>query len=505
MGQTVTKEPPTEFLPPVQTREELQERFKWRLSRFFMSDAQTEWLQTIFNIFCTESDSAKFWTQTDLKNFMISTFPSALASSVAEAAPILHRCLLRLGSFPYHNDPEHTLSLDVLRTAIIILLGLDGRKLLDQDNDEASIVYPDRLSKEQRILLFQSMAERKGNPDSSRGPDDDYHLQKALDLITYGNFKRNHRFPTAVTEGPEYPAVEHFPSSNSTLTSGSIMAEDFRPLLRLMLLTQLYVAGIDPDQFTSSLSEIEAATDCLLAAFIDGGESSVAVSFAAFDNNFSKSMQNAFLGLPRVLGPLHSAKAFPSTTPPSSVTEAQEVLKELFTPTVKTLPPPKGLITSLPVLSQLSMSLPQDFPIEAAGTLYSSSEVDVKRLKFCLSASRKAKILLVSGKTGQEAARFGAYFPKDSSPAVPSVLVQLSPVHRKFHGFKEPEANEKIQFTDSLHLELALSDVTLVLRGESATANLIAQFNDGISREIAVDAVEVLSFEGSLVCVDTFK
>jgi hypothetical protein len=221
---------------------------------------------------------------------MISTFPPALASCVAEATPIVHRCLLRLGSFPYHNDPHRTLSLDVLRTAMIILLGLDGRKLLDRDNDEASLVYPDRLSKEQRILLFQSMAEQKGPPGSSRGPEDDYHLQKALDLITYGNFKRNDRFPTVVTGGPEYPPIEHFPSSNSTLTSGSIPAEDFRPLLRLMLLTQLYVAGIDPDNFTSYLSEIETATDCLLAAFLNGGESSTAVSFAAFDNTLSKSV-----------------------------------------------------------------------------------------------------------------------------------------------------------------------------------------------------------------------
>lgn len=173
---------------------------------------------------------------------------------------------------------------------MIILLGLDGRKLLDQDNDEASLIYPDRLSTKQRILLFQSMAEQKGTPGSSRGLGEDYHLQKSLEFITYGNFKRNKRFPTAVTEGPKYPPIEHFPSSNSTLTSGSIPAEDFRPLLRLMLLTQLYVAGIAPDNFTSSLSEIEAATDCLLAAFLNGGHSSTAVYFTAFDDTLDKSM-----------------------------------------------------------------------------------------------------------------------------------------------------------------------------------------------------------------------
>lgn len=222
---------------------------------------------------------------------MISTFPLELASYIAEAAPIIHRCLLRLGSFPYQNNPHCTLSLDVLRTGMIILLRLEGSKLLDRDDNEASLVYPDRLSAEQRILLFQSLTESQGtSAGSARNLGDDYHLQKALEIITYGNFKRNVQFPTAVSKGPQYPPPEHFPSSNSTLTSGSIPVDDFRPLLRLMLLTQLYVAGLDPDIFTCSLSEIEAATDCLLAAFLHDGESSTAVSFIAFDKIIGNSM-----------------------------------------------------------------------------------------------------------------------------------------------------------------------------------------------------------------------
>ncbi|KAA8651135.1 uncharacterized protein ATNIH1004_000013 [Aspergillus tanneri] len=510
MGQTITKESPTEFLPPVQTREELQERFKWCLSRLFISDTKRKWFQTIFHTFCTESDSAKFWTVSDLKNFMTSTFPLELASYIAEAAPIIHRCLLRLGSFPYHNNLHYTLSLDVLHTGMIILLGLDrGGKLVNREDDVASLDYPDCLSAEQRILLFQSMAEPQVTPARlSRGLGDDYHLQRALDIITYGNFKRNTWFPTAVTKGPKYPPVEHFPSSNSTLTSGSIPAEDFRPLLRLMLLTQLYIAGIDPDNFTSFLSEIEAATDCLLAAFLNSGESLTTVSFTAFDNTLSKSMQNAFLGLPRVLGPLHSAKTIPSATPPSSVTEAQRMLKELFTPSVKTQPPPKGLIISLPLLSQLSMSLPQDFPIEAPETLYSSQEVDVQCVKSCLSVTRIARILLVSGKAGQNAAIFGAYFPKDSSPTIlnrSSVIFQLAPIHRTFHHAGEPVLSKEPDLKDSSHLTLALADMTLVLSGEPATGNFIAQVSDGTSQEFVVDAVEILSFEGCMVHVDTFK
>jgi hypothetical protein len=184
------------------------------------------------------------------------------------------------------------MSQDVLRTGIIILLRLDGGNLLQQDVDKVSLIYPDRLNAAQRTLLFQSMADVQATTtNTSRNMEDNFHLQKALDLITYGNFRRNPRFPTAVTKGPEYPAAEHFPSSNSTLTDGYIPLKDFRPLLRLMLLTQLHVAGIEPEEFISSLSQVEAMTDCLLTGFQDrSAADSTGVSFSTFDQVLDKSL-----------------------------------------------------------------------------------------------------------------------------------------------------------------------------------------------------------------------
>ncbi|RHZ49493.1 uncharacterized protein CDV56_103200 [Aspergillus thermomutatus] len=514
MGQTATKESPVEFLPPVQTREELQERFKWRLSRLFMSDAKNEWFQTIFHIFCTESESEKFWTVSDLQEFMISTFPAELAVPVGEAAPMLHRCLLRLGSFPYHNDPHHTMSLDVLRTGIIILLRLDGGKLLHQDDDEASLIYPDRVNAAQRTLLFQSMANLQAAPtNTSRNVEVDFHLQKALDLITYGNFRRNARFPTAVTKGPEYPPAEHFPSSNSTLTNGFISFKDFRPLLRLMLLTQLHVAGIEPDEFPTCLTKVETVTDCLLAGFQDRtATDSTGVSFATFDQVLDKSLQNLFVGLPRVLGPLQSVKPLPFEKPPSSVRDAQMLLRELFTSSIKTQTPSEGLMMNLPLLSQLSMTLPEDFPIEAQKSLYSSRDVDLRQIGTCLSVTSTARITLVSGKSALEPVIFGAYFPKGSSLsglAKASVICQLAPVHRVFHHSEAmTQIKPNVSKTDT-QLEISLKDdvlgvVTLALQSNS-TGLFTAQKLTDISLTFDVDAVEVFNYEGEFVRVDTFE
>ncbi|KAH1455488.1 hypothetical protein KXX13_000895 [Aspergillus fumigatus] len=514
MGQTATKESPDEFLPPVQTREELYERLKWRLWKDCLGDVKHEWFRAIFQIFCTESESEKFWTVSDLQEFMISTFPPELASCVREAAPILHRCLVRLGSFPYHNDPQRTLLQDVLRTGMIILLRLNGGKLLEQDDGKASLIYPDRLNAAQRTLLFQSMADMQAaNTNTPRNAEDDFHLQRALDLITYGNFSRNPLFPTAVTKGPEYPPAEYFPSSNSTLTNGYIPVKDFRPLLRLMLLTQLHVAGIDPDEFTSCLAQVETVTDCLLAAFQEQNAADpTGISFATFNHVLGRSLQNLFLGLPRVFGPLYSVKPLPSEKLPSSVGDAQMLLRKLFAPSTKTQPPPEGLITNLPLLSLLSIALPQDFPVEAQKRLYSSGDIDIQQIHTCVSLVSTAKVMLVSGNGASESVIFGAYFPKGSSlsgVAKSNLIFQLTPVPRVFYSSEETsQINPNCSTTDS-RLEVSVKDdvlgfITLALQSDS-TGALTAREQGDISLTFDVNAVEVFSYEGEFVRVDTFN
>ncbi|GFF39862.1 hypothetical protein IFM58399_05727 [Aspergillus lentulus] len=514
MGQTATKESPDEFLPPVQTREELYERFKWCLWKDCLGDAKHEWFQTIFPIFCTESESEKFWTVSDLQEFMVSTFPPELRACVREAAPILHRCLLRLGSFPYHNDPHRIMSQDVLRTGMIMLLRLNGGQLLEQDDGKASLIYPDRLNAAQRTLLFQSMADMQATTtDTPRNVEDDFHLQKALDLITFGNFRRNPLFPTAVTKGPAYPPAEHFPSSNSTWTNGLIPLKDFRPLLRLMLLTQLHVGGIEPDEFACCLAQVETVTDRLLAAFHDRSAADfTGVSFAAFDQVLDRSLQNLFLGLPRVLGPLHSVKPLRSEKPPSSVREAQILLRELFAPSIKTQPPPEGLITNLPVLSQLSMALPQDFPIEAEKRIYSSRDIDIRQIANCVSLISTAKVMLVSGKSASESVIFGAYFPKGfslSGVAKSNLIFQLAPVPRVFYNSEEmSQMNPDLSTTDS-RSEVSVKDdvlgvITLALQSDS-TGIFTAEHKGDINLTFDVGAVEVFGYEGDFVRVDTFK
>lgn len=86
-----------------------------------------------------------------------------------DAIPIIHRCLLRLGSFPYQNDPEKLLTHDVLRTGIIWASTLSGHS----DYDDP---FPER----EKRFAFQSLASLnpgKLRNEEQRSEDDDYDLK----------------------------------------------------------------------------------------------------------------------------------------------------------------------------------------------------------------------------------------------------------------------------------------------------------------------------------------
>jgi hypothetical protein len=202
----------------------------------------------------------------------------------------------------------------------------------------------------------------------------------------------------------------------------------------------------------------------------------------------------------------------PSGKPPSSVRDAQVLLRELFTSSIKTQPPPEGLITNLPLLSQISMALPQDFPIEAQKSLYSSRDIDIPQVGTWMTMTSSAKIILVSGKSASESVIFGAYFPKGSSlsgVAKSNIIFQLAPVPRVFYNSEEmSQINRDFSATDS-RLEFSVKDdvlgvITLALQSDS-TGLFTAHEKSDISLTFDVDAVEVFSYEGEFVRVDTFE
>jgi hypothetical protein len=158
------------------------------------------------------------------------------------------------------------------------------------------------------------------------------------------------------------------------------------------------------------------------------------------------------------------------------------------------------------------MTLPQDFPIEAQKSLYSSRDIDIVQVGTWMSMTSSAKIILVSGKSASESAIFGAYFPKGSllsGVAKSNIIFQLAPVPRVFYTSEEmSQINRDFSATDS-RLEFSVKDnvlgvITLALQSDS-TGLFTAHEKGDISLTFDVDAVEVFSYEGEFVRVDTFE
>ena len=88
--------------------------------------------------------------------------------------PIIHRTLLRLGSFPYQNDPEELLTQSVLCTAVILLSrfhgDIGGAYFF---SDEARICFQSMAMREEPddqnlINVLSGLRGRRRHPESSR-------------------------------------------------------------------------------------------------------------------------------------------------------------------------------------------------------------------------------------------------------------------------------------------------------------------------------------------------
>lgn len=184
---------------------------------------------------------------------MESSLPSELIPLLTDTIPILHRCLLRLGSFPYYNVPQRLLTHDILQTAVIWVAFLCGHR----DNTFPSIIA------ENPILAFQVLATLdpgKVRNEEQRSDEDDHYLEDILwELSKRGRDENN---PKVMHRDPQYPC-SHFPSPWASDVDQIIPVGEFRSFLRLMLVLNLFGSGIDAGYFSMCLPQVEMATDCV--------------------------------------------------------------------------------------------------------------------------------------------------------------------------------------------------------------------------------------------------
>lgn len=353
-------------------------------------------------------------------------FPSELTPILTDAIPIMHRCLLRLGSYPYQNDPEKLLTHDVLRTAFNEIYCLYGRT-----------DYGDPFPNRTKMVAFQCLASldsRKPRNEEHRSEEDDYGLKSVLN-----GFRarcRDPDYPKQVYIGPSNPPPSHFPSSWSGDLDQTIPTGEFRSFLRLMMVLNLYNSGIDVARFSACLTQVEKTTDCLLAAF----QPSLNHGMLSWENFSHAATYDVvrpiipyacvtaanviekpyfFLGMMRLLGPLVCPRILPQGSLPASVMETQDFFRKAYVPSIQREVPFPGYILNLPLLSQLGLMLPRWLLYEGMSVACSATidQINLRDLRDHITQDPPV-LLLVSGRSNnnQQHVTFGLFYPKGFLP-----------------------------------------------------------------------------------------
>lgn len=187
---------------------------------------------------------------------------SELKPLLPDAIPIIYRLLLRMGSFPYQNDPMSFLTFEILRTACISINN-DIYQL--DDNQGFQIIFFQSLCRFNRISRLGNNKEH-----TPRNEDDDEHLEYALSCAT--RLRRSQYNLRIIFRGQPNPPLSHFPSSWSRKLDQPIPTGEFRSFLRLMLFLSLDSTGFDISGLAAWSNQAEEVVDCMLAAFRPGPE-----------------------------------------------------------------------------------------------------------------------------------------------------------------------------------------------------------------------------------------
>lgn len=214
------------------------------------------------------------WDESSLSRFLHTVVPEPLWSDLENAIPLLHRCLVRLGAYPYHNVPTYgPLTADVALVAMGIIHNHEHRGRWSPISWDCD---PGDLDQEwatwARRVLFQCMsiaAADAAEEPTARTDADDRDLLGAHETVERWNYTRDwERAPKRISRGEPIIQVRDLPSSRSQITRGTIPQAEFRSLVKLLLCYQLCEAGYEPGLILDQVDrDLSTATDSVLAAF----------------------------------------------------------------------------------------------------------------------------------------------------------------------------------------------------------------------------------------------
>lgn len=223
--------------------------------------------------------------------FLGSTLPDELKPTLKAAGPLIYQSMIRIGSFPYQNQPVSTLTADVALVAVIVLLrrhesSASAISDIGNGDEDEEVRWAEWLHR----ILFQSMVARDNlaaDQDAKRSVADDEDLLQAHKFVSNNNKWRDwERNPKVAHFGPPVISASELPSSRTQDLRGSIPQGELEALIKLLLTTQLYLIGIGPGNLVREEKELHASMDSIAAAL----HRASGVNWHVFNSIFSESV-----------------------------------------------------------------------------------------------------------------------------------------------------------------------------------------------------------------------
>lgn len=239
-------------------------RYRWVAGGTFTTDEVT-WMELVFNKF---SSGKVYWTENDFASFILASVPEEVASEVKDAVPILYRWFLRAGCYPYHNQPEQYISLDILRVAVSSLLRRDDMIFRRPELYPPSEEYVRKHAHRFRRLLFQYLSADSTSSSSTRADAEDEDIVDAIEIIEWRRtITLDPDCPIYRRTLPEPRTAEYYPSSRSASLDGGIPVAELKPLCKLLLACQLYLSVIGPEAVFEDKTRFDESLDSLMTVF----------------------------------------------------------------------------------------------------------------------------------------------------------------------------------------------------------------------------------------------
>ncbi|GME66440.1 hypothetical protein K490DRAFT_60925 [Neofusicoccum parvum] len=157
-----------------------------------------------------------------------------------DAGPILFRLLLRLGSYPYHQQAcGDMLTFDCFVVGLAHLTGLYRRSLWILIRAKTKADRYAQVTKRHTRLLFQCMRDRPDVSDAvDSSVDEREDVITMLDTFRVDDDAINLENPKVIKPRSVLPDPSHLPSPRSDSVGGHVPQARLRPLIRLLLVIQ---------------------------------------------------------------------------------------------------------------------------------------------------------------------------------------------------------------------------------------------------------------------------